>query len=92
MAGGACFERAEEIDEGARAVVTLAGLEAEVAVAVANDATGFPIAFGAGRFDFELPIFAEIIEGDKIGHDRMAMVEESFPCGHRDFVGERESD
>ena len=78
----ACFQSAEKVDEGAWAVVALASLEAEVAVAVADDAAGFPIALRAGRFDFELPIFPEIIEGDKIAHDGMAVVEKSFSCGN----------
>ena len=71
--------------------MALAGFEAEVAVAVADDAAGFPIAFGAGRFDFELPILAEIIEGDEIAASWVAVVKKVFPAATVGFVGEDES-
>ncbi len=87
MAGGSGFEGAEEIDEGARAGVALARLEAEVAIAVANDAPGFPVALGAGRFDSELPIFAEIIECDEVRHDFVAVREKRISGGDPGFIG-----
>ena len=61
--------------------MALAGFEAEVAFAVANDAAGVPITFGAGRFDSELPILAEIIESDEIRNNFVAVREERISGG-----------